>query len=481
MKRRDFLKASSLAAAATRVAIPASLTMHSLLNRAYAAPINYEAVNFTPPANLPQVINVFLYGGPSDLAGNLTNIEDIDANSQTPYPDIIVNTPGNGGVTNNALWAAAGGTAMESMLAAGDMSIYRTLMKRKEDSRSHRQSIFMGLKGSLDIDNTPGVGSRIAALFDTHRAAMLSAGHDVDSMVLPFVSFEGTTTAFAPDATRALPLTLRGITLGQDFSNPYQRGTGSGDTVQTGGAEDLLLEALVNKVVDATQQRTRFAKALDSFSLRVTMEQKIGDLSAALGAAPAYTNVNGNNQFNARIRAAVTLALANPDSVYITVGGGLGGWDDHNNGVDQYPERMRQLMEAMQNAVNHINGSSAPNKNRIVINAFGDFGRYCNLNGSSGWDHGNNQILYTFGGRDIRPDGLGKIVGTTRRVGASKQNNQDLVPTNDSYEAEPMSVASTVYSYFGVQNPQILTADPVFNIAGDPPLNETSAVPNERV
>jgi hypothetical protein len=99
-----------------------------------------------------------------------------------------------------------------------------------------------------------------------------------------------------------------------------------------------------------------------------------------------------------------------------------------------------------------------------------------NLNNSEGWDHGNNQNLYTFGGAAVRPGGaaaLGKVVGRTVRSGDSGANNQVTVPEAGSYEAEPMSIAASVYSYFGVQNPQILTADPALNPGGDLALDET--------
>ncbi len=36
-----------------------------------------------------------------------------------------------------------------------------------------------------------------------------------------------------------------------------------------------------------------------------------------------------------------------------------------------------------------------------------------------------------------------------------------------------MSVASTVFSYFGVQNPELLTADDELNPAGVPAIDET--------
>ena len=123
-------------------------------------------------------------------------------------------------------------------------------------------------------------------------------------------------------------------------------------------------------------------------------------------------------------------------------------------------------------------GGRSRTTDNIIINMFGDFGRRVNLNNSQGWDHGNNQNLWTFGGAGIRGAGaLGKVVGKTARVGESGTNNQVTEPTSDSYQAEPMSIASSVYSYFGVQNPELLTADAEFNPDGDPPLDET--VPGE--
>lgn len=89
----------------------------------------------------------------------------------------------------------------------------------------------------------------------------------------------------------------------------------------------------------------------------------------------------------------------------------------------------------------------------IIIHVHGDFGRNVNLNGSMGWDHGNNQNLYAFGGAAIRPGAPGKIVGRIERFGTSGQNRQFTRPTTPSYQAEPLSIASTVYSCFGIQNP----------------------------
>ena len=153
---------------------------------------------------------------------------------------------------------------------------------------------------------------------------------------------------------------------------------------------------------------------------------------------------------------------------------------------------MEDLFATLKAAMLHIKYSStaltldATNRttsSNIVINMFGDFGRRVNLNGAAGgWDHGNNQNLWTIGGAGVvsaanggAPRQLGKVVGTTVRVGTPGTNNQVTEPASGSYEAEPMSIASSVYSYFGVQNPEILTADEERNPSGDPAIDETVA------
>jgi len=128
-------------------------------------------------------------------------------------------------------------------------------------------------------------------------------------------------------------------------------------------------------------------------------------------------------------------------------------------------------------------GATRTTTNNIIINVFGDFGRRVNLNNSQGWDHGNNQNLFSLGGAGVvsagspggaAPRTLGKIVGTTVRVGPSGTNNQVTEPAPGSYEFEPMSVASSFYSYLGVQNPEIVTADTDRNPTGDPAIDETA-------
>ena len=504
MNRRKFLK--TMSAASASVFIPSSLNLTSLYKQANAA-VDYAGATVNAPGVLPQIINIFLYGGPSELAGNLTNIVDIENNSQNSYEaaftGITMPTSGGGLITPNGFWSGAGGDEMEFLLAQNYMNVYRTLMKRKDGTRSHRESILMSLKGSLDIETSAGVGTRLAALLYQHKAAFEAGTQTADGnaiarvedMLLPFVSFESDSRIYAPDPDFNIPLLLRGTTLDDNFDNPFSRSPSADATV---------MDALVTKVTDAAAQ-ARYAGVIDAFALREFLEDKLGDLQAASGALPTLldaadiTENGGANtftypagRFGDTVQAAVTLAVENPSTAFISLGGALGGWDDHNNGIDRYPDRMTSVMETLRAAMWQIKysagktiagGATRGPTNNIIINVFGDFGRRVNLNNSEGWDHGNNQNLFTLGGAGVvsagnpvapAPRTLGKVVGTTVRVGDSGTNNQFTNPASGSYEFEPMSVAASLYSYMGVQNPNEITADPDMNPGGDPAIDETA-------
>lgn len=522
MNKRNFLK--SVAALGGSALLPSSLNPLAMYKTASAA-VDYSAAIVDAPDVMPQVINIFLYGGPSELSGNLTNMtgpDGIEENSQNSYAaafgeqilrreNTIVDNV-NGSITENGFWREAGGSDMQFLLDGGYMSVYRTLMKRLDGTRSHRESLLQSFKGSLDIEGSPGVGTRIAATLYKHRAQFegktrlagttaLPINDIVNDPLLPFVSFEGDTRAFQQDPDTSIPLLFRGITLDQNFNNPYSRNSNPNDVA----LEDLLLQTGV-KVDDKTYSSAGFSAVENSFNLRKFLEGEIDNIDlennkplpfitetddiAAANLDGAGRLLYPNNRYRDRVRAAVTLALVNPGSLYITVGGGLGGWDDHNNGIDSYRNRMNDLFETLKAAMLHIkyadatrgalqtiNGDTRSTDN-IVINMCGDFGRRVNLNGNQGWDHGNNQNLFTFGGAGVRavgPDAaLGKVVGKTVRVGQGGTNNQVTEPAPGSYEAEPMSVASTVYSYFGVTNPEAVTRDDELNPDGVPAIDEAN-------
>jgi len=541
MNRRIFLK--TLAAAGGATILPRSFSLSSMYKKADAA-INYAAININAssvPAVMPQVINIFLYGGPSELAGNLSNIADIEQNSETKYADFFPgildpqSLTGNGLVTPRGFWGSnksginneadrgAGGDDMEFLVSQGHMSVYRTMMKRKNTSQSHRENILMSQKGSLDIDLAPGFGYKLAALISQHRSlfesntrlADGSAINDVEKLVMPFVSIlDGDTRVFDKDSSVSVPLLFNGISVSQDLSNPFTRDLPN--PVADPVAENEMLDTLVQKSI--AESGRNYADVIEAFRLRQDLAQAMNVFSGAdLSILPTLTDLaditaNGGNTALAypstsvgrSLRAAVTLAIENPGTLFTTVGGAFGGWDDHNNGVDRYPGRMRQVFDALRVAMMHIKYShnlptqiNALNRptNNIIINVFGDFGRRVNLNNSLGWNHGNNQNFYTLGGTqpNLRTangiDALGKVVGKTVRVGSAGDDRQFTRPAPGSYEFEPMSVAATIYKYFGVvpqaiidqDNPEPLTsyADPNqldrYIDPGSPPVNEDPA------
>jgi len=493
MNRRHFLNRTG--ALTLAMAAPSFLRMPGLVNTANAAIL--DEANFTMPSRLPQVINLFMYGGASELAGNLTNIHQIDATSQNRYPEELLNSMDSeqGQISANGFWKDAGGVSMEDMLASGDMSVYRTINRIKDNTRAHRQSIYSSQKGSLNINGSAGMGSTIAAVLEANRGQLDGSiqlgGKTLDELVLPFVSFEGTSVAFSADGDFDLPLRLRGLSLNEQFDNPYSR---SDDDYASE------LDAIIRQVENGVS-RTRFSKVYGGFELRTRMEALIGGLQTAadnplptlplspldgsldVDADPdtGYLRYPEDNAFSGRLKAAVTLAIENPDSLFISLGDGLGGWDDHDSSISEYAPRMQQLMGALRAATKHIRyaderAGGLRDTSNIIINVHGDFGRNVNLNNSMGWDHGNNQNLYTFGGHGVRGrQALGKIVGKTEIFGNANDNRLYTRPTNDSYQAEPMSIAASTYRYFGVNNPTVLTRDAEYNPNGDNALDETIA------
>lgn len=520
MKRRDFLKMAS-ALSAGRV-LPVGFGVSALAQQAQAASPDYSALEVEVPDVMPQVINIFMYGGASELAGNLTNIEDINANSVNSYTDAfgdgilqrVADNPTGFQVTDRGCWKDAGGAHMEDMMDDGDMAIYRTIFKKKRATRSHRESIFMSHKGTIDIEGSPGIGSRLALMLKNHEselsttpfpdgqtlANISNAGgtiNGLEALTLPFVSFEGDSQTYATDPENPIPLTLRGLTMDESFNNPYRRSDNP-------NSESAIASLLSLRETEIASNSLKYTKAFNGFEDRKNLETNMDLLRSKLGLNQSGQKVsatsaedlglpldfnNGtqaypNTTFGRQVEAAVTLALHNPQTLYMAMGTpGLGGWDDHNNGVDDYPGRMDDLMEAIKVGMKHIKAAGdkvggietihttmRTRTDNIIINVFGDFGRLVNLNNSKGWDHANNQNLYTFGGvnkdniaNSVRPPkeaaAMGTVVGVTERQGTPKTNNQYTVPVDGSPTFEPMSIAASIYGYFGAINPQVMTSD----------------------
>jgi hypothetical protein len=462
--RRQFFKSAGILALALSLPLP-------FARRELQAAL-FDNINYKEPPVLPQIIHVFLYGGPSELAGNLTNIAQINANSQNMYPSGLDPDNVDNDITTNNFWGQAGGDIMEQLLADKYLSLYRTINRIKDDSKAHGRSVTQNLVGNLDL-SSPGIATTLAKILDTYNPY----GKGIDEMVLPFVSLEGESTVFNL-GNLTIPQVMRPVTLDSNFKNPYSRSRNwYVDPEEDDETNSIRLDQLARSVSGGFN--SKYGKVNEAFSKRAELEEfissrfNIDSVDADLPIDP----VSGqpiqypDNNFGDRLKSAVSLAIGNPDTVFISLGsGGLGGWDDHSDALEDYPSRMNGLMAALQVACRHMELKSADN---IVINVFGDFGRNVNLNNSGGWDHGNNQNLYTLGGWGIPGRALGKLVGKTRRIGESKQNRQFTSPTSGSYQCEPFSIASTIFKYFGVQNPQVLT--------GEPAINESSKVPNEWV
>ncbi len=414
-------------------------------------------VQYIKPAVSPKVIFIFLYGGPSELAGNLTNIDEINANSQNKYPVNVLRATANNVVTPNAFWGNAAGTGggniMETLIASKDLSIYRTINRIKQDSKAHEPSVLQNLVGSLTMEG-PGIATTLAAVL----AANQGFGKPVDGLLLPFVSFEGDSVVFKPGDLK-LSASLKATSLDAGFRNPYERSKNSSFNNNT-TTQDAAIEALSRKISGLSGAYTKMNEAFDK---RATLDNFIKTnftkdiVNAKLPAGVAYPDTNFGN----RMKAAISLAINSPDTIFISLGSaGLGGWDDHSDSINNYTTRVQELMQALNIAVQHM---KAAGRNDIMINIFGDFGRNVNLNNSAGWDHGNNQNFYTLGGNAIRSGALGKIVGKTMRIGTAFENRQFTSPTTDSYQCEPFSIASSLYQYFGVQNPEVLTGEPAMD------------------
>lgn len=400
-----------------------------------------NSVSYARPGVMPTVINVFLYGGASELGANFTNRDDIFAASVNAYPGAQVT------VTANGFWQQAGGAIMEDLVTNRRMSVYRTIHRRKDNSRAHGRSISQNLKGALNPDG-PGIAANLAAIL--HRHGVVDPGNDL----FPFVSLEGDGEIFQTSDLR-LASGLRPVALdGRNLGNPYEQRANT----NLSGANSNRLEDLANSIsaMHAQQRSTDrdLQRTAEFFQRRRSVSNFISNLRTL--PLPGGVNYPANNPLADRLRSAMQIAVNNPTTRFISVGnGGIGGWDAHSDAIGTYTTNMTRVAEALRAASDHMRATGT--ENRIVINVYGDFGRNVNLNNSRGWDHGNNQNLLTLGGTAFRR--LGRVEGRTTLTGSARNNRLFTVPASGSVEYEPFAIASTIYQMFGVRNPEVLTGE----------------------
>jgi hypothetical protein len=418
----------------------------------YASELDLSKIEFSSEEysdNKAQTIIIFMYGGASQLSGNLTNIDEIEKYSQSSYSYFRGLTK-----TTNNCWQEAGGSYMEDMLNDGDMTIFRTCysqVREDENIRAHGVCIEQNQKGSFD-DTRGGIL--------TNLAHILEANGVVDSNTqMPFVTMEGESNFYATDSLALSPY-LRPMGLDEKFDNPYYRNVRNWlyytheerENSGYNSKEDGFDPALDAKMEKLSQSHNEAGKIKDAFSKRASLSNFIEKISSSTTPDLGSDSYPKNN-FSPKIEAAIKLLSNNPDTKVVTLGtGGLGGWDDHNEARD-YVTRMNDLFASLKSAMAHL--KAVGKEDSINIMVFAEFGRNVNLNSANGWDHGNLQNLYVLGGKGyFNHKG---IVGETVVDNTGSLNRLWLKPKKGTYWFEPMSIASTIYKIYGIENPEELT------------------------
>ncbi|CAA6822519.1 MAG: Unknown protein [uncultured Sulfurovum sp.] len=436
MKRRVFLKGLSL--------ITMSALFPSLTNASTA--VDLSSVEFSSSifnTNEAQTIMIYLYGGASELGGNLSNLDEVQEKSQNPY-DLSRVTK-----TSNNFWQQAGGEAMERMLANGDMNVFRTCYRKDHETRAHGICTSENQRGLLDVDD-PSYG---AGIFSTLGKVLANSGSINAETILPFLTMEGESGLFSTGPFN-VEAYLRPAGFNENLSNPYERDLNGKYHLHTNdewSQSPRPSDPQISVEMDALAKRlNEHAPIQNAFNKRTTLDSFMQEQNeVVLPDGIEYPDTT----FGKKMKATINVLIGNPDTRVVSVGGGgLGGWDDHSDAISEYSDRMTDLMNAIEVSLEHL---AAKEKRNVNIIVFSEFGRNVNLNDSEGWDHGNNQNVFIFGGQQYF-NHVG-IVGETQLEPIQDNNRLYTQPKDDSYTFEPYAVAATIYKMYGVTNPEVLT------------------------
>jgi len=429
--RRNFLK--GLGALGLSAVLPYS---------ASAADLDYDQIIFDTNVynnNDAQTLIIYLYGGPSELAGNLTNLSQINTESQNPYPLNNMN------VTDNNFWSEAGGDTMEALLSSHDMNIFRTCYRIVDDLKAHGECTSQAQRGK-NSNGGAGIIANLASILHHKGAISEPTGTDDIGKSIPFVTMEGESTFFSEDDVN-LPSFLKPVAFGSNSQNPYTRSGWISNRIINEDTNTTLGQ-LLDTMAQNFNPEGKIKEAFDKRAILEMFTNEINDL-----ALPEGVEYPSNNTFADQLEFAMKLLIRNEHTKVISIGSpGLGGWDDHSDAINNYTDRMQDLMNAIDAAVTHMNVMGKSNINIVV---FGEFGRNVNYNNSEGWDHGNNQNVYWFGGSDYM-NHLG-IVGETEIFGTGENNRLYTKPTSSSPSFQIFSIAATIYKMYGITNPEVLT------------------------
>jgi len=442
MKRRDFIKCSLVAGMA--VMMP---------DFTYANTLDTSKIHFTNNNSNVQTIVVFLSGGASQLAGNISNIDEIKQKSQSDYDTVFKGIT----ATKNNCWAEAGGTEMEDLIKNEDMTLFRccySAVREESNNKAHGQCASENKRGSFK-ESSDGMFTSLARVLEEN-------GIINSDTILPFVDIGGG-VQFYNDEEKSLSPNLRPVSISPNFQNPYKRWGTRNKAYYTeaekskGGDGYFFRDRPVPKLNDEmdflSQQINKSGKIKEAFNQRGILDRFIDEVKTSktpdLGENP-YP-VSG---FSNKLEAAIKILNKNPDTKVVTIGsvGGLGGWDDHENGK-AYVYRMRALFKALKAAMTHLKAISKEQTINIIL--FGEFGRNINLNTANGWDHGNLQNVYVLGGKDYFTHK--GIIGETSVVGDGSNGRIFHRPKSGTYWFEPLSIAATLYKIYGIDNPEDLT------------------------
>jgi len=437
ISRRKFLKGLGIASA-----VPFTSSM------AEAAELDFDSISFDAGKyqdNEAQTILIYLYGGPSELAGNMSNIEEISKRSQNPYP--LGKNSSSITLTKDNFWAQAGGEAMQRMLDAGDMNIFRNCYRTVDGSKAHGTCTGQAQRGIANIDES-GMISKIASILLNKGVLSEPKASDAAGKSIPFVTMEGESSFFFESGEKIAPF-LKPAAFGGSSYNPYERRGGYENSKLNDKGETfgVFFDRLSKRI-------NRQGKIQEAFEKRKLLEGLTNDVKSA--KLPEGIEYPKNNTFASRLEMAMKLLEMNSDTKIISIGSpGLGGWDDHSNAIVKYSERMTKLMSSIEVAMEHMKQIGRDNINIVVL---GEFGRNVNYNNSLGWDHGNLQNIYWFGGsryfNNLGVSGQTEVYGGNGRV---YQRPKGFKTENEAYNFQIFSVAATIYNIYGITNPEVLT------------------------
>ncbi|BBG65190.1 hypothetical protein NNO_0487 [Hydrogenimonas sp.] len=428
MRRRDFIKTTLSIMAAAGLA-------PDLLRATEMATLPLGDVSLDKniySANQAQTLLVFLVGGMSDFVGNATHLEQIRKEdlSEKPYPETGFT------VTKDGFWQEGGGAALQSMLDDDTLqtTYFRTSMA-KDESRSHGLNQRRFMHGHPTIES----GMPITLLHVLNRYNLVD-----ENTLMPYVRLRGGLQFYDDRGVGyTLPGHLRPVTIeapnsiGGSMSNPYQRDSIWDDEAIESAIENYSYE--MNDFNDPISSAMQRRKAISDFIEKIRSEP-LPD-----GVEYPATLTGGT------IETAMRILISNPDTKVVSTEP-ANRWDDHSGALTGHKVHATELFEAIFAAMKHMKAAGRDNINIVV---YGDFGRNYNINGSDGWDHGNNQVVYWFGGERYL-NSLGVVGETDLHVWMKKARLYSR-PKEGSFEFEPYSIASTFYRLYGITNPEVLT------------------------